>query len=67
MVVNQTCCCKCNKISGTYQTRRFVRRSLYYVSRSTIENTYTPGAGVGARNRFVRKALYRRAYSTKVC
>ena len=67
MVLNQTCCCKCNKISNTVHPRRFVRRTMFNVSNSTIENKYVKGSGVGAKNRFARRALARRACSSKTC
>ncbi len=67
MVVNQTCCCKCNKVSNRVQTKRFVSRTMFSVSKSTIENRHTVGAGVGAKSRFVRRALSRRACSSKTC
>jgi hypothetical protein len=67
MGVNQTCCCKCNKISNTVHPRRFVRRTMFNVSNSTIENKFVKGSGVGAKNRFARRALARRACSSKTC
>jgi penicillin V acylase-like amidase (Ntn superfamily) len=33
----------------------------------SIENRYIPGSGVGARSRFVRKALSKKAKSKKEC
>ena len=67
MGVNKTCCCKCNKISNTVHPRRFVRRTMFNVSNSTIENKFVKGSGVGAKNRFARRALARRACSSKTC
>ena len=67
MGVNKTCCCKCNKTSNTVHPRRFIRRTMFNVLNSTIENKFVKGAGVGATNSFARRALARRACSSKTC
>ena len=41
------------------------RRNLFFTSRLTIENTYQPGAGIGAKSTSVKRALQRRAAKKK--
>ena len=36
-------------------------RNLFFTSRLSIENKYQPGAGLGAQNTAVKRALERRA------
>ena len=40
---------------------RAKRTNMFLTSKSTIENKYQPGSGVGAQSTFVKNALKRRS------
>jgi hypothetical protein len=62
--------CSNNKIQCVRQSSRGggVRRNMFSAfTQTNIDNTYTPGSGVGAVSRANRRALLRRAANKKCC
>lgn len=63
--------CNNNKIQCVRQSSRGgagVRRNMFSAfTQTNIDNTYTPGSGVGAVSRASRRALLRRAANKKCC